>query len=328
MPADRTLGTASFPPLRASEGGLSAVDRFLGAGACHHHRPFRAIDLSPIGLDLPVLTDERCSMAVGLVQRTTLLKAGPQAHVLVGGGRRSAAARRNGCPVLASRPYLGCGSRRSAPTGRGGGRPLEILCPNRARSRVFSRWSFILPRTEGWSGNLSTQPPPTSPSTSVPSDPIGRYLLHPGQETSTLVHHASTWWGVTTAVRARVGSGVTLKRRRGRTIWCRCSRSVNPSNGGCSAGVGSWRAEPSTGRNRRGKSSWRGAPRPGERPESYASGCCPAIPCRCPAPRPRGAARRSLLRCRPEGRPHPTGRVRPAPRAAAARNSRRAPAGR
>ena len=37
--------------------------------------------------------------------------------------------------------------------------------------------------------NLSAQPPPTSPSTSVPGGPLGRYLLHPGQETSSLVRH-------------------------------------------------------------------------------------------------------------------------------------------
>ena len=32
-------------------------------------------------------------------------------------------------------------------------------------------------------------PTPTPPSTSLPGGPLGRYLLHPGQETSTLVHH-------------------------------------------------------------------------------------------------------------------------------------------
>ena len=39
--------------------------------------------------------------------------------------------------------------------------------------------------------NLSAQssPIPTPTSTSVPGGPLGRYLLHPGQETSTLVHH-------------------------------------------------------------------------------------------------------------------------------------------
>ena len=56
--------------------------------------------------------------------------------------------------------------------------------------------------------------------------------------------------------------------------------------------------------------------------QATATGCRPAIPSRSPAPRPCGAARRSRLRCRPEGRPHPTGRAIPAPRAAAARNSR------
>jgi len=37
--------------------------------------------------------------------------------------------------------------------------------------------------------SVSTRPTPTPPSTSVPGGPIGRYLLHPGQETSTVVHH-------------------------------------------------------------------------------------------------------------------------------------------
>ncbi|MDA8357652.1 MAG: DUF87 domain-containing protein [Actinomycetota bacterium] len=39
--------------------------------------------------------------------------------------------------------------------------------------------------------NLSAQSSPitTPTSTSVPGGPLGRYLLHPGQETSTLVHH-------------------------------------------------------------------------------------------------------------------------------------------
>ena len=37
--------------------------------------------------------------------------------------------------------------------------------------------------------NPSTPSTPTSLSTSVPGGPLGRYLLHPGSDTSTVVHH-------------------------------------------------------------------------------------------------------------------------------------------
>lgn len=37
--------------------------------------------------------------------------------------------------------------------------------------------------------NPSTPSTPTSPSTSLPGGPLGRYLLHPGSDTSTVVHH-------------------------------------------------------------------------------------------------------------------------------------------
>lgn len=37
--------------------------------------------------------------------------------------------------------------------------------------------------------NPSTPSTPTLPSTSLPGGPLGRYLLHPGQDTSTVVHH-------------------------------------------------------------------------------------------------------------------------------------------
>jgi hypothetical protein len=36
---------------------------------------------------------------------------------------------------------------------------------------------------------MNPSTPSSSPSTSLPGGPLGRYLLHPGQDTSTVVHH-------------------------------------------------------------------------------------------------------------------------------------------
>jgi hypothetical protein len=72
-------------------------------------------------------------------------------------------------------------SRRSSPICRGVGKSPTPAIPTTKEVLIPTPITII------------AQPPPPSPTSSVPpnpaNSPLGRYLLHPGQETSELVHH-------------------------------------------------------------------------------------------------------------------------------------------